>query len=64
LLLPRCEHREGNLAGKLDGKPLPAWEAAKLVEALAQTMQLSHSRDVVHRDLEPANILVWSLFPS
>jgi serine/threonine-protein kinase len=48
----------GNLAGKIGGKPLPARQAAKLVEALARAMQLTHSRNVVHRDLKPANILL------
>src|SRR5207247_8488971 len=48
----------GNLASKLDGKPMPAQEAAKLVEVLALAMELAHSRNVVHRDLKPANILL------
>ncbi|MGL6072773.1 MAG: WD40 repeat domain-containing serine/threonine protein kinase [Fimbriiglobus sp.] len=48
----------GTLAQKLSGKPMPAHEAAKLMETLARAMQLAHSRNVVHRDLKPANIML------
>jgi tetratricopeptide (TPR) repeat protein len=48
----------GSLAQRLDGKPLAAKEAARLVKALAQAVQLAHSRNIVHRDLKPANILL------
>ena len=48
----------GTLAGKINGKPLPAQAASVMVESLARAMQLAHSRNVVHRDLKPANILL------
>jgi len=66
MLLRLGRHRDGNLADKLDGKPLLAREPAKLVEA----MQLAHSRNVVHRDLKPADVLgsepspAWMQAPS
>ena len=47
----------GSLAARLDGKPMPVRDATKLVETLARAMQLVHSRNIVHRDLTPANIL-------
>ncbi len=48
----------GNLSARLQGKPMPPRECARLVETLGRAMQLAHSRNVVHRDLKPANILM------
>src|SRR5207245_1273118 len=48
----------GSLEQRLGGKPLPADEAARLVEALARAVHAAHQQGVVHRDLKPANILL------
>jgi tetratricopeptide (TPR) repeat protein/predicted Ser/Thr protein kinase len=47
----------GSLTDKLKGTPLPAKEAAKLVEAIARAVQAAHDVGVIHRDLKPGNIL-------
>jgi serine/threonine-protein kinase len=47
----------GSLEKKLSGTPLPAGEAAALVEALARVMSVAHQKGVIHRDLKPANVL-------
>ncbi len=48
----------GNLDRKLNGTPLEATEAGRLVELLARAVGVAHSAQVVHRDLKPANILI------
>jgi WD40 repeat protein/tRNA A-37 threonylcarbamoyl transferase component Bud32 len=48
----------GNLAERLNGVPLPARQAAGLVEQLAQGIHSAHQHGIVHRDLKPQNVLL------
>ncbi len=48
----------GSLDKRLNGTPLPAAQAARLVELVAEAIDAAHRRHIVHRDLKPANILL------
>jgi serine/threonine protein kinase len=53
------EHVDGpTLAEALDGKPLPIRQAIALVETLARAVQHAHDKNVLHRSLKPASILL------
>lgn len=48
----------GSLADLLQGTPLPALAAARLVEQLSRGIHHAHQCGVIHRDLKPANVLI------
>ena len=53
----------GSLDRLLKRGPLPAADAAQLLEVLARAVQAAHAAGIVHRDLKPANVLLAEPVP-
>lgn len=48
----------GSLSAKINDQPLPAREAASLVEQLTRGIAAAHEQGILHRDLKPDNVLL------
>lgn len=50
--------REGSLAGLLQGRPLAPEQMREIITQVGGALDFAHSREVVHRDVKPDNILI------
>lgn len=47
-----------SLSHRLNGRPLPGKEAARIVRQIARGIHHAHTQGIIHRDLKPSNILM------
>lgn len=48
----------GSLGSRLNGEPLPPGRAAEMLLRIADAIEFAHQHGVIHRDLNPSNILM------
>lgn len=51
-------YQPGGTLKDLTGSPIPYSQAAQLLAPIADALTYAHARDVLHRDVKPANILL------
>lgn len=52
------KYMEGGTVRQFTGKVMPPPEAARLLAPIASALAYAHSKDIVHRDVKPSNILI------
>ena len=52
------KYMEGGTVKQFIGNVVPPPEAARLLAPIASALAYAHSRDIVHRDVKPSNILI------
>lgn len=52
------KYMEGGTVKQFIGKVMPPPEAARLLSPIASALAYAHSKDIVHRDVKPSNILI------